>query len=235
MKLAQMASYVSDGLPAEYRTLLAQLQSQAPPVEFEAIRAALERELDRPLAQSFLELDPVPLAAASIGQVHRGRLHDGREVAVKVQYPGIDTGDPDRPRPCGLALHDGRRVLPVARDRAGGRRAARAAVGGARLRARGREPAGVRGALPRARRGARARGRRESLDPARAHHGARARRRLRLAVRAARRRCASARPRSCTASCGARCSGTAPSTATRTPATTASPTTAPSASSTSAA
>ena len=90
MKLAQMASYVSDGLPAEYRTLLAQLQSQAPPVEFAAIRAALERELDAPLEKRFAELDPVPLAAASIGQVHRGRLRDGREVAVKVQYPGID-------------------------------------------------------------------------------------------------------------------------------------------------
>jgi predicted unusual protein kinase regulating ubiquinone biosynthesis (AarF/ABC1/UbiB family) len=90
MKLAQMASYVSDSLPPQYRAMLAQLQSQAPPVEFEAIRAGVERELGAATRSLFAELDPVPLAAASIGQVHRARLRDGREVAVKVQYPGID-------------------------------------------------------------------------------------------------------------------------------------------------
>ena len=90
MKLAQMASYVSDSLPPQYRTLLAQLQSNAPPLEWEAIRNALERELGASARDLFAELDPVPLAAASIGQVHRGRLRDGREVAVKIQYPGID-------------------------------------------------------------------------------------------------------------------------------------------------
>jgi predicted unusual protein kinase regulating ubiquinone biosynthesis (AarF/ABC1/UbiB family) len=90
MKLAQMASYVSDSLPPQYRDLLTQLQSNAPPLEWEAMRAALERELGAPTRALFAELDPVPLAAASIGQVHRGRLRDGREVAVKIQYPGID-------------------------------------------------------------------------------------------------------------------------------------------------
>jgi len=90
MKLGQIASYVSADLPESYRALLAQLQSQAPPVDFAAIRVELERELGAPVEMRFRELDPVPLAAASIGQVHRGVLRDGREVAVKVQYPGID-------------------------------------------------------------------------------------------------------------------------------------------------
>jgi predicted unusual protein kinase regulating ubiquinone biosynthesis (AarF/ABC1/UbiB family) len=90
MKLGQIASYVSDGLPQEYRALLATLQAQAPPVDFDAIRHELERELGAPVAERFRSLEPVPLAAASIGQVHRGVLHDGRAVAVKVQYPGVD-------------------------------------------------------------------------------------------------------------------------------------------------
>ena len=90
MKLGQIASYVSTDLPEVYRAQLAQLQSQAPALEFEAIARELERELGAPLPKRFRSLDPVPLAAASIGQVHRGVLLDGREVAVKVQYPGID-------------------------------------------------------------------------------------------------------------------------------------------------
>jgi predicted unusual protein kinase regulating ubiquinone biosynthesis (AarF/ABC1/UbiB family) len=90
MKLGQIASYVSTDLPDEYRALLAQLQTQAPAVDFEAIRVEVERELGAPLQRRFRALDPAPLASASIGQVHRGVLLDGREVAVKVQYPGVD-------------------------------------------------------------------------------------------------------------------------------------------------
>ena len=89
MKLGQMLSFVSDAVPPEYRAALASLQAKAPPLEFPAIRDVLEEELQAPLERRFASFDPVPLASASIGQVHRARLPDGEEVAVKVQYPGV--------------------------------------------------------------------------------------------------------------------------------------------------
>ena len=93
MKLGQMASYLDEGLPAPLRAALSQLQSSAPPMSAELAAQVIERELGAPPEQIFLEWDPVPLAAASIGQVHRAvLLVDGAEraVAVKVQYPGVD-------------------------------------------------------------------------------------------------------------------------------------------------
>lgn len=91
MKLGQMMSFVSDAIPAEYREMLQSLQADAPPLDFPSIRDVIETELDRPLERAFAGFDEEPLAAASIGQVHRATLPDGREVAVKVQYPGIAT------------------------------------------------------------------------------------------------------------------------------------------------
>jgi predicted unusual protein kinase regulating ubiquinone biosynthesis (AarF/ABC1/UbiB family) len=89
MKLGQMMSFITDGIPAEYRASLATLQAQAPPMDAALLRDIAERELGRPLERAFASFDDQPLASASIGQVHRARLPDGREVVVKIQYPGV--------------------------------------------------------------------------------------------------------------------------------------------------
>jgi ubiquinone biosynthesis protein len=89
LKVGQMLAARPDLLPQAYVSALSRLQDAAPELPFPVIRAAVEKELGQPLAALFSEFDPEPLAAASIGQVHRARLPDGREVAVKVQRPGI--------------------------------------------------------------------------------------------------------------------------------------------------
>ena len=95
MKIGQMASYLDDGLPEPIRDALSSLQAGAPPMSGELAAECVERELGGRPEELFLEWDPVPLAAASIGQVHRALCvdpADGLEkaVAVKVQYPGVD-------------------------------------------------------------------------------------------------------------------------------------------------
>jgi len=90
MKVGQMASIARDVLPKEIADALATLQREAPPIPYDVIAEQVEREFGRPPEALFARFDRTPFAAASIGQVHRAQTDDGREVVVKVQYPGVD-------------------------------------------------------------------------------------------------------------------------------------------------
>jgi len=92
MKFGQALSVLEAALPEEiagpYREQLTRLQDSAPPMPTQQVRDALARDLGEGWKKQLVWLDGGPTAAASIGQVHKGRWHDGRDVAVKVQYPG---------------------------------------------------------------------------------------------------------------------------------------------------
>ncbi len=91
MKVGQMASIAGDIIPRELAEALRGLKKEAPPVDFSVIAEQIEKELGAPPESLFKNFDPRPFASASIGQVHRATTDDGREVVVKVQYPGVDT------------------------------------------------------------------------------------------------------------------------------------------------
>src|SRR5207248_1761943 len=89
IKLGQVLSTRRDLIGPALADELAQLQSNVPADPYPVTRATVEAELGRPLVEVFPEFEPTPLASASIGQVHRATLHDGRQVVVKVQHPDI--------------------------------------------------------------------------------------------------------------------------------------------------
>jgi predicted unusual protein kinase regulating ubiquinone biosynthesis (AarF/ABC1/UbiB family) len=116
MKLGQTLSFLDIGLvPDEYReefqVKLAQLRDAAPKVSFKDMRKVLESEYGQPLDEVFESFDPVPIAAASIGQVYRAR-HEGREVAVKVQYPGVASAVRSDMQNLGLILRLMKSIAP---------------------------------------------------------------------------------------------------------------------------
>jgi len=117
MKVGQVASFIDTGaFPPEFQeriqAKLAELRDAAPRVPFTRMRKLIEDDLGEPLGEVFAEFDEEAVAAASIGQVYRGRLHDGREVAVKVQYPGVAQAVRADLQNLGLIMRVAKRMAP---------------------------------------------------------------------------------------------------------------------------
>ncbi len=117
MKVGQVASFIDTGaFPEEFQERiqekLAELRDSAPRVAFKDMRKVIESELDEPLAESFADFDEDAVAAASIGQVYRARLHDGRDVAVKVQYPGVAQAVRSDLQNLGLLMRVAKKIAP---------------------------------------------------------------------------------------------------------------------------
>ena len=117
MKLGQMASILDlGGLPPEeverLQAKLGELRDRAPQASFKEMRRVIEQDLGERVEDLFAEFNPDAVAAASIGQVYRARLHDGREVAVKVQYPRVGAAVRADLQNLGLIMRAAKRFAP---------------------------------------------------------------------------------------------------------------------------
>jgi predicted unusual protein kinase regulating ubiquinone biosynthesis (AarF/ABC1/UbiB family) len=89
IKVGQLFSTRADLFPTEYVEELSKLQDKVPAFSYEQVETIIEQDLGKTIPQLYSSFDPIPLAAASLGQVHRAQLHSGEEVVVKVQRPGL--------------------------------------------------------------------------------------------------------------------------------------------------
>jgi predicted unusual protein kinase regulating ubiquinone biosynthesis (AarF/ABC1/UbiB family) len=117
MKIGQLASFIdTEFLPPEYRDLyqehLAQLRTQAPTMPWSQVRKVLDEEWEEPCEELFEQIEHEAAAAASIGQVHRAVLPDGRRVAVKIQYPGVADAIAADMQNAGLILRMAKALAP---------------------------------------------------------------------------------------------------------------------------
>ncbi len=117
MKIGQLASFVdTEFLPPEYAEIyqeeLAKLRTSAPPMPWERVSKVIEEEYGEPVHEHFSHFEPDAFAAASIGQVHRATLLDGRTVAVKIQYPGVAEALESDMRNAGILVRLARALAP---------------------------------------------------------------------------------------------------------------------------
>jgi predicted unusual protein kinase regulating ubiquinone biosynthesis (AarF/ABC1/UbiB family) len=117
MKMGQLASFIdTEYLPEEYRELyqekLGALRTSAPAMPWEKVRKVLDAEYDEPCEDLFEYIEEEAFAAASIGQVHRGVLPDGRRVAIKIQYPGVDAAIRSDLSNAGMILRLSKAIAP---------------------------------------------------------------------------------------------------------------------------
>ncbi len=111
MKVGQILSADPDLVPAQFSNVLSSLQKSAPPMTYVTVKEQIESSLQQPIEAIFSFFDPDPIGAASIGQVHRGTLKTGEDVAVKVQYPGIVSSIESDLKNLGTLLTLGRAVV----------------------------------------------------------------------------------------------------------------------------
>jgi predicted unusual protein kinase regulating ubiquinone biosynthesis (AarF/ABC1/UbiB family) len=113
MKVAQLLSTIPDALPPEYAAELAKLQSQAPPMGWAFVKRRMSAELGADWQEKFAQFEHHPAAAASLGQVHRARAHDGSDLACKLQYPDMQSAVEADLQQLGLLFAIQRRMDPA--------------------------------------------------------------------------------------------------------------------------